>query len=529
MKKFFALILSLTTISLFGQVDLDFEINGMECTTVTVGKKASADGSVMTSHTDDSGRSRTNIKVEPAADHAPGEMVTLYKRKSAPSGTNPMPSYCYEETGKIPQVAHTYQYLNTAYPCMNEHQLAIGESTFGGRSELKSDVGMIDCPMLCALMLQRCTTARDAIRTAGQLLKEYGWIDGGECLTIADKNEVWHLEILGPGKGKMGAVWAAQRVPDDHVGVNANASTIREINLKDKDYFMASDNVYSLAEENGWYDKKKETFRFAYAYAPDSRQMLACRRREWRVFDLLAPSLKLDPNMENYPFSVKPDSLVKLSDMVRVFQDYYEGTEYDMRKNLTVTDKEGKTVMSPLANPFMKSDELKLHKVNGGWHANGERNIAVWFTVYATILQCRADLPDEVGALCWFCLDNVASSIYVPIYANSIDLPSEYKTCGRETGFSREAAWWGFNRLGTMACQRWGDMRKYVDAAWKPLQKEFFDNQADTETQALELMKTDRANALDFLTRYTNEQCKKALNKAWETGDLIWTKFDGAW
>ena len=123
----------------------------------------------------------------------------------------------------------------------------------------------------------------------------------------------------------------------------------------------------------------------------------------------------------------------------------------------------------------------------------------------------------------------MASSIYVPIYANSIDLPSEYKTCGRETGFSREAAWWGFNRLGTIACQRWGDMRKYIDAAWKPLQKEFFDNQADTETQALELMKTDRIKALDFLTRYTNEQCKKALNKAWETGDLIWTKFDGAW
>lgn len=529
MKRIATIILSLLTCTLYAQVDWESEIDNMECTTITVGKKASADGSVMTSHTDDSGRSRTNITVEPAADHAPGEMVTLYKRKACPSGTAPMPTYCYEETGKIPQVAHTYQYLNTAYPCMNEHQLSIGESTFGGRSELKSDVGMIDCQMLCALMLQRCTTAREAIRTAGALLKEYGWIDGGECLTIADKNEVWHLEIVGPGKGKMGAVWAAQRVPDDHVGVNANASTIREINLKDKDFYMASDNVYSVAEENGWYDKKKETFRFAYAYAPDSRQHMACRRREWRVFDLLAPSLKLDPNMENYPFSVKPDSLVKLSDMVRVFQDYYEGTEYDMRKNLTVTDKEGKSVMSPLANPFMKSDELKLHKINGGWHEHGERNIAVWFTVYATILQCRADLPDEVGALCWFCLDNVASSVYVPIYANCSDLPKEYKTCGRETGFSRDAAWWGFNRLGTLACQRWGDMRKYIDKAWKPLQKEFFDNQTATEQQALRLLEKDRAEAIRFLTQYTNNQCKTALDKAWETGDLIWTKFDGAW
>ena len=247
------------------------------------------------------------------------------------------------------------------------------------------------------------------------------------------------------------------------------------------------------------------------------------------VFDLLAPSLKLDPNMENYPFSVKPDSLVKLSDMVRVFQDYYEGTEYDMRKNLTVTDKEGKSVMSPLANPFMKSDELKLHKINGGWHEHGERNIAVWFTVYATILQCRADLPDEVGALCWFCLDKVASSVSVPIYANCSDLPDEYETCGRETGFSRDAAWWGFNRLGTLACQRWGDMRKYINAAWQPMQKEFFDNQSATEQQALQLLEKDRAAAIRFLTQYTNNQCKTALDKAWETGDLIWTKFDGAW
>ena len=214
----------------------------------------------------------------------------------------------YENTivGEIPQVSHTYQYFSTAYPCLNEKQLGIGESTFTPRPELQSDSGLIDCQRLCQLMLERCSTARQAIKMAGELLAKYGWIDGGEALTIADKNEVWHLEIVGPGKGKLGAVWAAQRVPDDHISVNANASTIREIDLKNKDYFMASDNVFSVAEENGWYDKKQETFRFAYAYAPESRAMLACRRREWRVFDLVAPSLKLDPNAENYPFSVKP-------------------------------------------------------------------------------------------------------------------------------------------------------------------------------------------------------------------------------
>lgn len=529
MKRLFLLSIFFAVCSLSAQVSPDEITDKMECTTVTVGKRASADGSVMTSHTDDSGRTRTNIKVKPAADYAKGDKQLIYKRINCPIDTPAMPQYCNEYAGEIPQVAHTYQYLNTAYPCVNEKQLAIGESTFGGRPELRSSKGMIDCQALCMLMLQRCASAREAITMAGDLLKKYGWNDGGECLTIADKNEVWHLEIVGPGKDRVGAVWAAQRVPDDHIAVNANASTIREIDLKNKDYFMASDNVYSVAEEFGWYDKKKEVFRFAYAYAPESRAMLACRRREWRVFDLLAPSLKLDPNAENYPFSVKPDSLVTLSDMVRVFQDYYEGTEFDMRKTLTTTDKEGKTVISPFANPFMKSEELKLHKINGGWHARGERTIAVHFTVYATIIQCRDALPDEVGALCWFALDNVASSIYVPIYASVTDLPDTYETCGRKTGFSRDAAWWAFNRLGTLTAKRWGDMSKVVRATWQPIQKEFFDNQQAIEQQALELLQQDRSAAIQFLTHYTSQQCNRCVEKAWETGDFIWTRFDGAW
>jgi len=293
---------------------------------------------------------------------------------------------------------------------------------------------------------------------------------------------------------------------------------------------MFSDNVFSVAEENGWYDKSQGPFRFAYAYAPESRAMLACRRREWRVFDLLAPSLKLDPNAENYPFSVKPDSLVTLEDMVRIFKDYYEGTEYDMRKTLTVTDKDGKTVISPLANPFMKADELKLHKINGGWHWRGERAIAVHFTVYATILQCRSFLPDEVGGLCWFALDNVASSVYIPIYGSVTDLPETYKTCGRETGFSPKAAWWAFNRLGTIAAKRWGDMHKVVDAAWDPMQKELFLNQKNVEDEALRLLHSgNKKEAIHFLTNYTMKWGNKAVNKAWETGDLIWTTFDGLW
>ena len=529
MKYAFTILFSFCIITLFAQTDVDPITEGMECTSITVGKKASADGSVMTSHTDDSHRSRTNILVEPAHDYTKGEMQTVYKRQWAKDEPGKMQRYANVPVGQIKQVEHTYQFMNTAYPCVNEKQLAIGESTFGGRPELKSDEGLIDCQCLCMLMMQRCSTAREAIHTAGELLKEYGWNDAGECLTIADKNEVWHLEILGPGKGKVGAVWAAQRVPDDHVAVNANASTIREINLKDKDYFMASDNVYSLAKENGWWDGKS-TFQFAYAYAPSTRTMIACRRREWRVFDLLAPSLHLDPNSENYPFSVKPDSLVTIEKMMSVFKDYYEGTPYDMRKTLTVADKDGKQVISPMANPFMKSDEMKLFRINGGWDERGERNIAVHFTVYATIIQCRADMPDEVGALCWFDLDNVASSIYVPIYANVTDLPIRYKTDARETGFSKDAAWWGFNRVGTIACQRWGDMHPVIENFWSPLQKQFINDHYEVERQALKLLKEgNRKEAINILTDFTKHCGNTAVDEAWRLGDFIWTAFDGMW
>ena len=534
MKKLSTLLLLALASIIASAQDTSFEYDpitdGMECTSITVGKKASADGSVITSHTDDSHRTRTNMLVEKAADHKKGEMVTMYKRQWAKKVEGKMDKYENIEIGEIPQVNHTYQFLNTAYPCVNEKQLAIGESTFSGRPELKSDEGLIDCQRLCMLMLQRCTTAREAIIMAGDLLEKYGWNDAGECLTIADKNEVWHFEVLGPGKGKVGAVWAAQRVPDDHISVNANASRIRRIDLNDKDFFMASKNVYSLAEENGWWDKSQGEFEFAYAYAPSSRTSIACSRREWRVFNLLAPSLKLDPNAENFPFSVKPDTLVSVADLVRVFKDYYEGTEFDMRQSLTVTDKDGKTIISPMASPFMKNDELKMLKINGAWGWRFERNIAVHFTVYGTIIQCRGWLPDEIGALCWFALDNVASSIYVPIYANVTDLPSEYKTDGRETGFSRSSAWWCFNRLGTLTAQRWGDMHKVVDAVWNPMQEQFFKDQLATDKMAIALYnKKDRAGAIKTLTEFTNKCGNEALNAAWETGDKLWTIFDGQW
>ncbi len=512
--------------SLQAQTRQDYEGGIPEgCTSITVGKKASADGSVITSHTCDSHRTRGWLNIEAAKDHTEKAKEELYKRVNDDSLA--MPAYKYDYVGSIPQVEHTYGYINTAYPCMNTHQLAIGESTFGGRDELRSDNGLIDCQALVELMIERCTTARDAIKLAGELTKKYGYIDGGECLTIADTKEVWHLEIVGPGEGKRGSVWAAQRVPDDHVSVCANSSRIRKIDLSKSDYFMASRNIFSVAKEKGWWDPERDSdFEFCYAYAPESRKTLAGRRREWRVLDLMAPSLNLHPESENYPFSVKPDKPVTIEKVITIFQDYYENTEYNMIKNLTVTDEEGKTVISPLANPFMPYDMNKLLDINGGWGWRGERTIARWYTMYATITQSRDWLPDEIGGVVWLAWDNVATSIYVPLYCSITDVTESYKTPARVDGFTRKSAWWAFNRMSTIAAQRWGDMRHDVEAAWKPMQREFLENQENVEKQALKLYKEDEGQVIDYLTGYCKETADKVVKRCWELGDHLWTKYD---
>jgi dipeptidase len=222
------------------------------CTSITLGKKATVDGSVITSHTCDSREDRTWLTIVPHMKHGKNAKCSVYNgmrfaRHADLTGD-------VEVAGYIPQVMETFGYINTAYPCMNERQLAIGESTFGGREELRNKGALISCDELCRLAIERCATAREAIRLIDELTGEYGYNDGGECLTIADREEVWHLEIIGCGADEIGAVWAARRVPDGHVGVNANASRIRRIDLDDPDHFMASENVFDVAIERGWYD-----------------------------------------------------------------------------------------------------------------------------------------------------------------------------------------------------------------------------------------------------------------------------------
>ncbi len=518
-------LVSLLSIALFVTL---FSSSASACTSIMVGQKASTDGSVMTSHTCDSHRTGSHVIIVPAATYATTAQRALSKRTSDDAG--PMPRYGRVATGKIDQVESTFGYIAPSYACMNQQQLAIGESTFGGREELVSEKGLIDCETLTRLILERASTARQAISLAGTLLEKHGWCDEGEALTIADPKEVWVLEIVGPGKDQVGAVWAAQRVPDDHVSVVANSARIGALDLANSDFFMASKNVQQVAKNRGYWDPKSgKPFRFYEAYNPEGRFSFASTRREWRVLSLLAPSLDLNPNANAFPFSIKPEKPVSPERIMELFRDTYEGTDFDTTKNITVTDDEGKTVKSPLANPFMPYDMNNVLKINGGWGELGERHIARWYCMYVTVTQSRSWLPNPVGGIVWFGYSNPAMTVYVPIYAGVTDLPQDYKTDGRTTGFSRRSAWWAFNRASSLAAHRWGDMRRDVAAVRDPLQEKFLAAQKEIAKEASKLLEEDPKKGRAFLTRVTADACDEATNAYWNLGDLLWTKYDEKW
>jgi dipeptidase len=485
------------------------------CTSILVGRLASVDGSTMTSHSCDSGTDRTWITLEPRRSHPAGATATLWldpKRTTGPDDPDRIP------LGEIPQVPQTWKFMNAAYPIMNEHQLAIGETTTGGKRELHSSEGLIDAPELYRLLLERARSAREAIRIADELTRTYGYNDYGECFTFADPQEVWHFEILGPGRDRVGAVWAAVRLPDDHVGVSANAHRIRQIDPADRDWCMASANVFSLAEEMGWWDPDSgEPFEFCYAYA--DRNSLACRRREWRVLSALAPSLRLDPNAENYPFSVKPEQKVSVQDLLALFRDTYEGTPFDMTRRLTTVNRRGEVVKSPVANPFMSGDLRELFGIDR------ERTICSPAATYLQITQSRSWLPDPIGGLVWLGYDNPATTPHLPFYIGISRMPEAYMVDGRRS-FSRECAWWAFRRTSKLSYFRYQELKGVLQAVWEPIESEAFARQAEIEAEAQRLYRQDPARAEEYLTRYCVDLAERTVARYWLLGDEVWTRYN---
>ena len=446
MKK---LILFIASLGIVFTLHAQEEYVGQSCTSIMVGRKASADGSVITSHTCDGGY-RTWVQWEPAEDHEPGAvhpvlrgtMTTRFRGDTV--GVKLM--------GEIPQVAHTYAYLNTAYPCMNEKQLAIGETTFGGPDTLVNAAGWFTIEELERVALQRCDNARDAIRLMGSLAEKYGYGDEGECLTVADKNEVWQFEIVGIGKNKIGAAWVAQRIPDDHVAVSANIPRIGKIDRRSKD-MMASANVEQVARDNGLWDGKGPFIFWKY-FNTDYANGRNFHDREWFILNHFAPSLGLTYDMDEIPFSVKPEKPVDVREVMALFRETYEGTDFDMTKNVKLD-----TVVSPVANPWLTGTLRRTLNTLAPGTVEYRRTVAVAWCAYSHITQLRSWLPDEVGGICWLSLDNPAQSPRIPVFSGTTQLPRAFDTCGQQQ-YDPDCALWSFRRANKLATLAWQATKK---------------------------------------------------------------------
>ncbi|MCH5319510.1 MAG: C69 family dipeptidase [Paramuribaculum sp.] len=492
-----------------------------------VGKKASADGSVITSHTCD-GNYRNWMDIVKGHDY--GHDTTAIVVKGRMHTDHSTGERGMKTVGEVPVGGKTYSFLNTAYPCLNERQLGIGETTIGGRKELENKKGMFLIEELERLALQHCVTAREAIRFMGNLAETYGYGDSGECLTVADPKEVWQFEIFGAGPDTLGAVWAAVRIPDDHVGVSANISRISELDLSRPDWYMASDNVKDVARKMGFWDGQ-EPFKFWKAYSGTNyfNEPKAYSVRELFILNKIAPSLGLHDGLEELPLSVKPENRLSVEDVIELLAETYEGTDLDMTRNLKIRvkgkDGQMETVTSPVANPWMSGDMIKLLNAIKDSTVVNVRNVSVPQCAYSTVIQLRDWLPDDVGGVAWISLDNPGQSPRIPVFAGVTDLPDSWKIDG-QLRYDENAAVWNFRRANKLATVRWGQTKDEMTAARRRFIEKGNREMPFVTDQYSKILKEEGSDkARQYLTDYTADFAGAASEKWRELGNRYWSRF----
>lgn len=501
--------------------------NDKGCTTVICGKDATIDGSLITSHTNDCGMCDPRIAYVPEMDHEPGAMRPVYAFRL------PYPRLCcydrgptyfpkageeaVEPIGYIPQVEHTNAYFDGVYGIMNKHQLNIGECTCGSKSSAQpkpEGEALFDIAELSRIALERCTEAREAIQLMGDLAVEYGYYPGGENLTVIDTEEAWVFHIVPSPDGKS-AVWAAQRVPDDEVAVMANQFTIREIDLENQDYFMASDNIYDIAEEQGWWKPEDGPLDFSPVYGRAFG--LYSLRRVWRAYDLLAPSKGFTPWIDDvftkqYPFSIKPDKKISVQDVMAITRDYYQGTEFDLSKGMAA---------GPFGTPNRYAGAGAERLIEGG---SWERAIAMYRADYIQISQTRGWLPDPIGSVMWYAPDNALTSCYMPIYAGSTKLPESFSTGNRDE-YDENSAWWVFNFVSNWAELKFSYMIEDIKLKQQEIENKEFAFQPAIDAAALTLYEKDPELACDYLTDYSINNANAVVQEWRDLGKYLVAKY----
>ncbi len=478
------------------------------CTNVLVSKGASTDGAVLITYTADSAGFYATLELYSAADHAPGTMIDIPGK------------------GSIPQVPHTYQVLGSSgQGIMNEFQLAMAETTFGGRGELHNEDGTIMYPLLMTLGLQRTKTAREAILVMAQLVEEHGYGDEGESISIADKNEAWVLEIIGMGKDRKGAVWVAQRVPDGEISCHANQARIGTFPLDDPANCLYSANVIDFAVEKGYYDPASgKPFHFADAYAPaDAKSKRVCEARVWSVYRRAAPSLNLSVDYhrgvagaESYPWSIRPDRKLSTADVMALMRDHFEGTEFDMTQGIDAGEYGMPRRWRPLYWKLDENDEREY-----SW----ERPISTQQTAFSFVTQSRGGLPDPVGGVVWYGVDDSYLTCYFPLYCTIDELPRSFVT-GSIERFSQDSAWWVFNLVSNYANLKYSHMMPEIRAVQQEMESTFFALQPAVERAAAELHSTAPDAMRAYLTDYSVMQAEKVAKRWQELAVHLITKYN---
>lgn len=480
------------------------------CTNLIVGKKASVDGSVMVSYNADDYGMFSGLCHYPAGVHAKGEMRKIFDWDSG----------VYH--GEIPEAPPvTYNVIGN----INEYQLSIAETTYGGREEMIDTTGILDYGSLIYVALQRAKTAREAISVMTSLVEKYGYCSSGETFSICDPNEAWIMEMMGTGPGSKGVVWVAMRIPDDAICAHANQSRIGKFDMKDKKNVLHSKNVISYARKMGWFSGKDADFSWKNTYAfPDFSGRRACDARAWsffnrfkKGFDRYLPwALGKDPNAEDMPLWVVPDRKLSVHDVEMAMRDHYEKTPMA----LDSANIGGGVYQMPY-----RPTPLSF-KVDGKTYFN-ERPISTQQTAFTFVSQLRSWLPREIGGITWFGNDDANMVAYTPVYCNNTVVPECYNTPGADAvTFSDKNAFWVCNWVSNMVYPRYSQLFPELQAVRDSLEADYFARQAEVEKHALELYGSDKAAAVTYLNAYSNDKAQQMLAHWRDLATLIIVKYN---
>jgi dipeptidase len=478
------------------------------CTNFLITKGASADGSTMITYAADSHELYGELYYWPARKHPAGTKLDIYEWDTG------------KYLGQIDQAPETYSVVGL----MNEHQVSVGETTWGGREELYDPKAIVDYGSLMFLALQRAKTAREAIKVMTDLVAEYGYASSGETFSISDANEVWIMDLIGKGPVNKGAVWVARKVPDGYISGHANAARIREFPLHDANTLYASD-VISFAREKGYFTGKDGGFSFADAYNPASFGALRfCDARVWCMFNRAAPAhpipsawAKGDEKAEPLPLWIKPDRKLTVSDLTGFMRDHFEGTELDMTKDIGAGPYDLPYRWRPLT-----------WKVGDNEYLN-ERAVSTQQTGFSFVAQARSWLPDPIGGIFWFGVDDTYSTVYFPVYCGITDVPKSYAVgTGSFEEFTWESAWWVFNWVANYAYSRYSEMIVDIQVVQRDLEHQFLSETKEIDSAALALHKESPRLAKDYLTAYTKKTGDDVVARWRKLGEhLLYKYVDG--